>query len=200
MISWGASVSADPGSAERVLVFGADVSDVRDKRLMLARAPRASLARFETWEFRTRGGWATAESDAVAVASGMVDEFSVSTIEVRGRPLLMLTQAEPNLGPRLMVRFAERAEGPWSNGTAFHTCPEPASDPRLFVYSGKAHPELARRGPAGIMEIPVTYCVNSSDFASVVRNVATYRPRIVPLGWDVIEAAAASAERAGPSR
>ena len=113
-----------------------------------------------------------------------VKQDKVSRVRVNARERLMLTQMEPNLGKRLQVRFADRPEGPWSDGVAIHTCPEPAEDSRSFVYSGKAHPEISGEG-----EMVMTYCVNSTDFWYVVGHVSLYRPRVLRIPWSTLEEA-----------
>jgi hypothetical protein len=187
MLTWGPFAMPDPDQSGRVLVFGVDVSDVGDKRLVLGRAPGASLEDFTTWEFRTGDGWSRRENDAASIATAAVDEFSVSRVRVGGGERLMLTQMAPNLGRDLQVRFADRPEGPWSDAVAVYACPEPAQDSRSFVYSGKAHPEISGQG-----EMVMTYCVNSTDFWYVVGHVAMYRPRTIRIPWSTLEAAAAT--------
>lgn len=185
-LGWGVVAMPDPDSDDHILIFGADTTRVLDKRLVLARAPRASLTKFGAWEFRTADGWSPREADAATLADRLVDEFSVHIVNVGGRRRFMLTQMEANLGRHLQVRFADHAHGPWSACVNVHTAPEPAQDSRSFVYAGKAHPEISAPPPGDLV---MTYCVNHSDFWHVVRNVALYRPRIVHVPWETIEKA-----------
>jgi hypothetical protein len=99
----------------------------------------------------------------------------------------VLVQNEPNLGARILVRFADRPEGPWSEGVEVYTCPEPAADKRLMVYSAKAHPEIES---GGADELLVTYCVNSTDFQHMLGNARLYRPRLVRVPMAALERAA----------
>ena len=187
VITWGPAAMIDPEDPARVLVFGVDVSEVLDKRLVLARAPKDTLDEFGTWEFRTSDGWSGAEEEAAAVGARMVDEFSVHRQRIGGRERYVLVQNEPNLGARILVRFADRPEGPWSDGVSVYTCPEPASDRRLMVYSAKAHAEI---DSGGADELLVTYCVNSTDFEHMLSDARLYRPRLVRIPLSVLENAA----------
>lgn len=195
LITWGPTVIDDPDDATRALVYGVDVSDVHRKRLMLARAPRATLTKYETWEFRTNDGWSKKEADAATIADGLVDEFSVNPVKLKSGGRLMLTQIEPNMGKRVQVRFAERPEGPWSERRDVYTCPEPEQN-SLFVYSAKAHPEISvdrtgEKADAPVREMVITYCVNGSDFWWMAQHVAHYRPRVIRVKMDKLEALAA---------
>lgn len=189
IINWGPSVVTDPGDASRVLVYGVDATDVARKRLMLARAPRASLTRFETWQFRADAGWSDHEDAATTVAEDIVDEFSVHRQAIDGTTLYVLTQSEPMLGARIMLRFASRPEGPWTDAAPVYTCPEPATDKRVFVYSARAHPALTGRDGT----LPVTYCANSTDFWHVVGHVGLYRPRVLGFSSGTLARAAREA-------
>lgn len=179
-VTWGAVALPDPESAgAMVLVYGVDVTDVRHKRLLLARAPASSVERFETWEFRTEGGWARRAEEAAALAEGLVDEFSVHRVQSGGHERWLLVQIEPDLGRRILVRWADAPEGPWTDGQPVFACPEPELDKRIIVYSAKAHPELT----AGVEDgtVLVSYCVNSLDFWHMAANAWIYRPRVVRI-------------------
>jgi hypothetical protein len=189
VINWGPAVLVDPDDASRVLVYGVDATDVARKRLMLARAPRGSLTRFDTWQFRTGDGWSNHEDAATTVAEDVVDEFSVHRHAIDGTALYVLTQSEPMLGARILMRFAPRPGGPWTDAVPVYTCPESATDKRVFVYAAKAHPELRRRDGT----LLVTYCANSTDFWQVVGHVGLYRPRVVGFSAEVLARAAREA-------
>lgn len=187
LISWGTAVIPDPEDGTRCLVYGVDVTDVAHKRLVLARAPMETLERMDTWEFRTPTAWSPAESEAAPLGDQLMDEFSVHRQEVGGRQMYVLVHMEPFFGPRIMARFAERPEGPWSEGRPIYTCPEPASDARTIVYSARAHPELGA-GPLAD-RVLVSYCVNSTDFWYMLAHAKLYRPRMVEVPASVFDAA-----------
>lgn len=174
---WGSAVAMDGTHA---YIYGVDTTGGHNKRLILARSPAASLAQASAWEFLTeRGDWSTASAEAAPVlgdASRAADEFSVHHLREGDRDVWLLIQMEASLGRRIMARTAPRPEGPWSAPSSFFTCPEPASDTRLFVYSAKAHPELSREG-----ELLITYCVNSSSFEHAWNDPAVYRPRVISV-------------------
>ena len=75
---------------------------------------------------------------------------------------------------RIVGRFADAPQGPWSEPVLLYTSPEMKADRKLFSYAGKAHPQLS-----GENELVVSYCVNSFDFARVVNDPTLYWPRFV---------------------
>lgn len=180
-VSWGGSALAEGDSR---LVYGVDSTDNLNKTLLLARAPGASIERFESWAFHGDGGWKPTAADATPVTQNIADEFSVSLIGTGPAERLVLIYSEPLFGARILARTAERPEGPWSGPVPLYTCPEPARDKRLFVYAAKAHPELSKDG-----ELLVTYCVNSQDFWHMAANADIYRPRFIRVPLSLIEKA-----------
>jgi hypothetical protein len=184
LISWGTAVVSDPDDAARCIVYGVDVTDVKNKRLVVARAPAATLERMDTWEFRTGAGWSPAEAESAPLGDQLMDEFSVHRQHLGGTDLYVLVYMEPHFGPRIMARTAERPDGPWGPPTPIYTCPEPSQDARTFVYSARAHPELGGGPESG--ELLVTYCVNSTDFWYMLSHATLYRPRFVRVPLNVL--------------
>lgn len=62
----------------------------------------------------------------------------------------------PPLSRDIMIRRADRIEGPWSYREKIYTCPESKD---IMVYSVKAHEELTTESG----ELILTYCRNSDD-------------------------------------
>jgi hypothetical protein len=75
------------------------------------------------------------------------------------------------LGPTIALRHAEHPEGPWSEPQTIYHCQEDSK--KIFVYSAKAHPELARRDG----ELPITYCSNTETLQANFANADIYIPR-----------------------
>jgi hypothetical protein len=183
LIMWGCGAVCLPRTAQ-VLVLGIDETNVMDKRLVMARAPTASVERFEKWEFRATAGWSRQESDASAVADGLSSEVSLHRMDLNGRDCLVLVYSEALLGSGIMARTCTFPDGAWSAAAKLYDCPEPAQDRRLMAYSAKAHPELS--GPS---ELLISYSVNSTDFADVLAHAEKYRPRFVRVPIRMLPAA-----------
>lgn len=195
-ISWGIAAIrlpaeiATPADEPSLYIFGVDGSNTWDKLAMLARVPESRVADFTAWQFWTGGAdskpeWSTNEADAKPVMRGIVDEFTIHRQSVGGRDRWVLIQGEPMLGHRILVRFADRLEGPWTDGRPIFTVPEPATDRNLITYGAKAHPHLSAPG-----ELLISYCINSLDFGQMTRNVEIYRPRFIRVPEAAISAAA----------
>ncbi|HRQ72745.1 MAG TPA: hypothetical protein PLU35_06930 [Phycisphaerales bacterium] len=173
--TWGTAVLPDPEDSASLLVFGIDGTEPLNKRVVLARAPVASVDRFETWRFRAADGWSDTPSEAVAVAANVASEVSIHLLDAQtpGSRYTMI-YSEPPLGSGIMARTALRPEGPWCDPVRLYECPEAGQDPRNLVYSAKAHPHLSREG-----ELLVSYCVNSTDFWHMAANADLYLPRFI---------------------
>ena len=97
-----------------------------------------------------------------------------STLTAQDTPGYALVYSENGLSPRILGRFAESPEGPWSAPVLLHTCPEMKADKKVFTYAAKAHPHLG-----GERELVVSYVVNSFDLAPVINDATLYWPRFV---------------------
>ncbi len=170
--SWGSAVLAD---GEYVYVYGFDEERGKGagkRRLTIARVPAEKLDDFAAWRFRTADGWSDKPADAVPLADGLATEFSVS--RVPGGKGYVAVYTENGLGARIVGRFADTPEGPWSAPVLLYQCPEMAKDKGVFSYAAKAHPWA----PAD-NELVISYCVNAWEFARLFRDEEVYRPKFV---------------------
>jgi hypothetical protein len=176
-VQWGMAAMCE---GEWCYVYGLTQSGfARPGALVVARVRGEDLEHFERWRFHAGAKEWTAElGKAAPVADGLSSEFSVERLPPRNGEAAgakyVLVHSEPLLGPRIFVRVADSATGPWSGFVAVFTVPEVKEDRRRFTYAAKGHVQLSRPG-----ELLVTYLVNSNDFGDAVRNAAIYRPRFV---------------------
>ncbi|GAA4806592.1 hypothetical protein GCM10023330_11370 [Litoribaculum gwangyangense] len=70
-------------------------------------------------------------------------------------------------------RLAEQPEGPWSQPVIFYQTQ--LKNPRDFVYSANAHPEIQNNG------FLVTYNVNNGNFNSLMKNENLYFPKLLSV-------------------
>lgn len=168
---WGAAICEKEG---QLYVYGCDErgKQINRRRLTLARVPAKKLDDFTAWRFRTTDGWSEQAADAVSLADGFAPEFSVSRMP--GRKDYVVVYTENGLSDRILGRFANAPEGPWSAPLLLYKCPEMAKDKGVFSYAAKAHPWAASDN-----ELLVSYCVNSWDFARLFRDAKVYRPKFV---------------------
>jgi hypothetical protein len=85
----------------------------------------------------------------------------------------VLVYTENGLGDRVLGRFSNAPEGPWSAPVLLYKCPEMGKDKGVFSYAGKAHPWAAKD------ELLISYCVNTWEFARLFREEGVYRPLFV---------------------
>jgi hypothetical protein len=127
---------------------------------------------FAAWRFRTADGWGEKADGAAPLADGMANEFSVS--QLPGGKGFVAVYTENGLSDRIVGRFADSPEGPWSAPVLLYRCPEMAKDAGVFAYAAKAHPWAAAGN-----ELVVSYCVNAWKFGRLFEDEKVYRPRFV---------------------
>jgi hypothetical protein len=170
--SWGSAVLTE---GEHLFIYGYDEKKgkgIGRRRLTLARAPAKRPGDFDAWRFRTSSGWSPEPASAVPLADGLATEFSVSRRP--GGKGYLAVYTENGLGARILGRFSNAPEGPWSDPLLLYTCPEMAKDAGVFTYGAKAHPWAATGN-----ELVLSYCVNTWDFGRLFRNETLYRPKLV---------------------
>ncbi len=169
--SWGSALLR-VGSQVYIYGFEERGKKLGSRSLIVARAPEAKLDDFEAWRFLTADGWSDKPGDAIALASGLATEYSVTPMPSRSGFALVYT--ENGLGDRIVARFADEPTGPWSAPQLLYQCPEMAKDKGIFCYAAKAHPWAA-----GKDEILISYCANTWDFGRLFRDANVYRPKFV---------------------
>jgi hypothetical protein len=150
---------------EKLYVYGA-VEELPRRWLVVARVERGR------WEYLNEEGWGSAPTKPRRLCDGVAAELSVS--RRRGGTVQLVT-TENGLAAKIVLREADRPEGPFGPPNVIFTCPEPTWDEHYFTYAAKAHPELAREGE----KLVITYCANSADFGELFKDPRIYRPRFV---------------------
>jgi hypothetical protein len=143
-----------------------------NRQLVLARVPAGKVADLAAWRFLTADGWKAEPKSLKPLADGLAVEFSVSHLPGLKRYAAVYT--ELGMSDRVVGRFAEAPEGPWSEPVLLYRCPEMKRDKRVFSYAGKAHPHLATGN-----ELVVSYCVNAFELATVINDATLYWPTFV---------------------
>ncbi|HEX4071891.1 MAG TPA: hypothetical protein VHX68_11995, partial [Planctomycetaceae bacterium] len=178
-LTWGMATCVDPDSLGRnspdALIYGVRRTAFGNRQLVLARAPAASIDRFDTWKFYSgKNSWSPTPAAAVPLASGIAPEFSVERLEDRTCVIWTLVQSEPFLGKRILLRRAPRADGPWSSPTFLARVSDVERSRSYFTYAAKGHAALSRPG-----ELLITYVVNSNQFADLMEDMQIYRPKFL---------------------
>lgn len=178
-LTWGTATWLGPD--QMLYIYGIDGTNTLNKKLFLARIRAQDAESVGAWRFRTRNGWSALGSDAAPIAENLTSEVSIHRVNLGDRPRFVMIHSEPPLGSGIMARTAAAPEGPWSEPIKLYTCPEPANDPRMMIYSAKGHPELSAPG-----ELLISYSVNSTDFWDVAAHADKYRPRFIRIPLTVM--------------
>lgn len=138
-------------------------------RWPLAAADAGDLTAPEWW---TASGWGRDVDRAVVVLDPAETEFTVHRVGSQ----FCLVDIAPFAVPEtaVHVRLAERLQGPWSERREIQRLPE-ASRAGIFVYAGKAHPELIHDG------LLATYASNTSSMDSIWGDETLYYPRFIRI-------------------
>jgi len=158
---------------DSILVYGTVRRRAGEPRsLVVARSDPADLAAPDRWTFLAAEGWQADPRRARPLATDVGTEGSITWMPEHERFVYVYS---PPLDPRIQMRTARTPLGPWSEPVTIHTCPEPAWNPRVFCYAGKA-----RRMPGSDGELLVSYATNSFDMLSdVTADRRIYLPRFV---------------------
>ena len=183
-ISWATALYlADkdgPGEPGTLYIYG--IRDVKglNKHVVLAKAPASRADDFSTWRFFAGGSWSAKSSDAVRITDEAVNEHTVESIVYKGKRRLLLVESQPVFGKHILIRTAERPEGPWSGlKKVFLVENLEKGKHKRFTYAGKGHTHLSAPG-----ELLISYVINSHNFWDMVGDASIYRPRFIrlPLG------------------
>jgi hypothetical protein len=169
-LAWGSAVLAHEGHLY-VYGFHEQGKAIGSRKLTIARVPMDRVADESSWRFLSKAGWSDKAADATGVASSLATEFTVTPVP--GAKGFVMVYTESGLSARIVGRFAEKPEGPWSDPALLYRCPEMAKDKGVFTYAGKAH------GWASNNELLVSYCTNAWDFGRLFRDESVYRPKFV---------------------
>jgi hypothetical protein len=159
-------------------IFGIDdESQVlsQDRSLLVARAPIDRVAEMSEWRFLRKGRWSRDYRRASHIADYMSQDISIAYMPGLKRYLMVYTDSD--ISNRIVARTAPSPIGPWSDAETLHTCREAFGDPRLYCYSGKAHPTLSSDG-----KLVLSYLTSSVDTWQVATDVRLFWPTFVTVG------------------
>ena len=90
----------------------------RYKYMILARAPRASIFEFSTWQFFADGRWIRDSKKATRLVGGVANDYSVTYYPQLKCYVLVYT--EYGLSSRILARTAPAPWGPWSEAALIY--------------------------------------------------------------------------------
>lgn len=132
-----------------------------EKECKVARAPLSNALEPHAWSYYGSAGWTFDPLQAVSVIEAN-DIMSVAYNQYLGAYLAVYAPPRTN---QVMMRFAPRPEGPWSEAVPAFSTLTPV---QLWVYDAQAHPEYEE--DQGRVQY-VTYTLVTSDRTSEMRLV-----------------------------
>jgi hypothetical protein len=165
----------------------------------LARLPLAALAvparpLVEAWQtFDRTGRWIAGLRPETArlLMTDDATEMSVHRDPTSDRWLAVYAESVPDgdtdRPDPVWWRSASRLEGPWSPRQILFEIPEtrPGTDPNLFCYAAKAHPQLARPGRLLVTYVCNLFARNETETLAVLQRLtespSLYRARAVSV-------------------
>jgi len=164
-IVFGSALLEDGG---RAYVYGkrdflSEVVGELNKRAYVARTAGTSL--LGEWEYFDGEGWSKAWEDAVPIADGVSDEFSVFFAHDR---FYMLTKLSPLYGD-IVLNVADDPTGPWS----FHKLvwEDRGGNQSRITFNAKIHP-----GMSSEIELVVSYNSSSFSRSRIYDSFSLHRP------------------------
>jgi hypothetical protein len=164
----GTAVLKDDGY---VYVYG-NSSVVARKGVIVARVKEKEFADYARWEFFSGKKWEQDFAAATPICPEAPAEASVSYWPAVKKFVFVYAQG---LWGRIVMRTADKPEGPWSEPIALYQAPEMKYSDKVFCYAGKAHPQLGMRRN----ELIVTYASNSYELGEVIRDARLYFPHFI---------------------
>jgi len=130
------------------------------------------MASFDDWRFWANGKWQRDFRASTPVYPEAPSEASVSYWPALKKFVLVHTDG---IWGKVILRTADKPEGPWSDAVLLYECPEIKYPAKVFCYAGKAHPQLSSSRD----ELIITYASNSFDVGEVIRDARLYFPHFI---------------------
>jgi hypothetical protein len=153
------------------------------KPLIAARVPLSGMDDpHGNLEYLSRDGqWVKGfdPANAHAVMTPGMTELSIRYHPELGRWLAVMFDPTA-FSPKILLRSASAATGPWTDGQTIYSVPEmipgtPGYDKDTFCYAGKEHPEFEHG------DLVFTYVCNTFSVPKLASNLSIYFPRVIRI-------------------
>lgn len=155
---------------EEIYVFG-----IKAFRLYIA---KNQFDLSNNWQYWTGEKWSNSALEANPLNDILISE-QFSVFEKEGS-FYLISQAFM-LGKQIYAYTSESLTEGWSKPNELYTTPESIEDSTLFTYNALAHPQY------GNDSLVISYCINSTDFLSIYKDVRRYRPQFIQVPWEIIK-------------
>jgi len=186
-IGWGVALLSVPVSGQApgdyLYIYGIDESDLRNKKLILARSPAERVEDTDAWQaYHGNGVWGNFASECSSIAENLASELSVEPVVIGHTLWYVMVHSQDGFGSHILIRMAQHPEGPWSKPFPIHEVKDIQKDKALFTYAAKSHVCISRTG-----ELLVSYVINAIDFDMLIQNADLYRPRFIRIPLNRLE-------------
>jgi fibronectin type 3 domain-containing protein len=168
-ISWGAGIFPD---GAYTYIYGISSGSGFMKFAHLARVPAGGLS--GQWQYWTGSAWST---DVNAVGR-LISGVGGGGVQKVGSQYVWVSHENNLLFDSQIVAYTSNSPtGPFDGPVQLFTAPE-VSQPGVFMYNARVHPELARSG-----KLLVSYDLNSMATDGTYNDVRHGRPRFIEVDW-----------------
>jgi hypothetical protein len=159
-------------------IYGVEYRKKENNRYMLlARVFEKDILNFDSWEFYSGGVWEKDFRKAARLCDHYGAEFSVSFHPYLNKYITVYS--ELGMSENIIMRTAEKPEGPWSRQIVVYKTPETEWSKNYFCYAGRSHIELS-----GTKDLLVSYICNSTDFFEMASDARIYRPKFIRIRFE----------------
>lgn len=161
-----------------IYIYGVEFDKIiNDRYMLLARVPEEQISDFSYWEFYSTGNWGKDFKQADRLCNRFGAEFSVSF-----QPFLnqyITIYSELGMSKNVMLRTADKPEGPWSKQEVIYQTPETEWDKENFCYAARGHAEISEKN-----DLIISYVCNSTDFWKMAADARIYRPKFIRIKFE----------------
>lgn len=140
---------------------------------------KTKLVADTNWEYWNGKDW-TVNSNSSQPLDGVYASEQFSVFKHEGQ-YVILSQAAM-LGKEIFAFTSKSLLKGWSKPIKLFSTTEPVSDSTLITYNALAHPQFTHQD-----KLLISYCVNSTDFLSIYRDVRRYRPRFIQVPMSALK-------------
>ncbi|XVU30096.1 fibronectin type III domain-containing protein [Actinoplanes sp. CA-054009] len=168
-ISWGAGIFPD---GAYTYIYGISSGSGFMKFAHLARVPAGGLS--GPWQYWTGAAWSSDPNAAGRLISGV---GGGGVQKVGGQYVWVSHENNLMFDSQIVAYTSASPTGPFSGPIQLFTAPE-VTQPGVFMYNARVHPELARDG-----KLLVSYDLNSMETDGTYNDVRQGRPRFIEVDW-----------------
>jgi hypothetical protein len=161
-----------------IYIYGVEFNKKEnDRYMLLARVPEEQILNFSDWEFYSNGNWGKDFRQADKLCNHFGAEYSVSFQPFLNKYITIYS--EMGMSENIILRTADKPEGPWSPQELIYKTPETHWDKENFCYAARGHAELSESN-----DLLISYVCNSTDFWKMAADARIYKPKFIRIKFE----------------